>query len=367
MINDQLKDTAESFKDFCSARGIVFEQAVRRDLLASALGSQLVLFAGPSGTGKSTAARLLAEYFTTPTSIASVDVRPMWVGADGPFGFHSKISSAYEVGPSTEALVQLAKANAVPFLILEEANLSPMEVYVGNVVSQLSGLTANQVRFQLHSHGSDLSTSAGSVPPLVAVGPWPRVMATINVDSTASAPSPKVCGRGLTVLLEPPSFEIAKASAKAIGASAPPPPTAVGGPSIGDPRAAWYAALTAKAETVLFDSLDGLCSALESDLGANYVSPRDVQRALLFMAWYVAIAEHDSDFKDLKRASDDAAELALLHAVLPGLGSGQFGPAAESLRKQATADGLLSQRLDKVLLAGKGLYGVPPDYWASLS
>jgi hypothetical protein len=117
----------------------------------------------------------------------------------------------------------------------------------------------------------------------------------------------------------------------------------------------------------LTGALESLCEKLKDDLEDNYVSPRDVQRCLTFMAWHVAIAEHEPGFTTVADAATEAAELALLHAVLPGLGSGQFSTAVNSLKRHATAGGILDRRLDRVLSSTKGIYGAPPDFWAALA
>jgi hypothetical protein len=362
-INNALAGLPNAFSTFCASRGIVYEDVVRRDMLASVLASQLVLMAGPSGTGKSTGARVLAEFFTDPAALRPFDVRPLWTGPEGLVGYYSALATAYEEADGLAPLLDLhaSPQQRVPFAILEEANLSPTEVYLGGVLTQLSGLTAAKVEWQLHRQAG-----LTAPPPKVTLEPYPRFVATINVDSTAAAPSPKVCGRALTVLLEAPDVTLAISSTSAIGTT-PPTPSTPGAAVIGDPQAAWFAVLAASASATLTGALSTLCGTLEADLKANYVTPRDVQRSVLFMAWYVALAEHDTGFTTLADAAVEAAELAILHVVLPGLGSGQFGSAVQSLKKVATVGGLLDLRLDRVLASTKGIYGAPPDFWAALS
>jgi hypothetical protein len=237
-------------------------------------------------------------------------------------------------------------------------------VYLGSVVTALSGLVAESVTWGLHLAGGGKDTK---LPPAeVVLAPYPRFMATINVDSTASAPSPKVCGRALTVLLEPPNVDLACTSTKAItatGRDSDPPHDAS---MLDDPRAAWAALVAGGQTAVVVEPIRTLCSVLEDELQANVVSPRDLQRAVMFMAWYVGLAEHEDDV-DIEVARVDAAELALLHAVLPGLGSGHFEAAVKALQQHARGGGLLASRLDRVLTSATGVYGVPPDFWSALS
>lgn len=368
-IADDLAGIPDAFRAFCDARGIVYETAVRRDLLASTFASQLVLVAGPSGTGKSTSARVLAEFFTAADSIGILDVRPLWTGPENLLGYYSKLTQGFDEAEGLERFLRVPKGTGpTPFLILEEANLSAMETYFGNVLSALSRLSRRTVEWRLHYIVGGVSTYAKTlIPPTVALEPFPRFFGTINVDSTAGAPSAKVCGRGLTVLLEAPDIDLTLQSTSAIGAPAIKVVQPPGAGVLGDPSAAWYSMMAGQHTGILTRPIALLCELLENDLGSNCVSPRDMQRCVMFMAWHVALAEHDNDFVSMDAAATDAAELALLHVVLPGLGSGQFGVAVESLRTHATSGGLLDRRLNRVLASTKGIYGAPPDFWAALS
>jgi hypothetical protein len=370
---DNLANVPNSFKQFCQSKNVVYSDEVRRDMLAAALSSQLVLLAGPSGTGKSTGAAVLADFFTVPPAHRAMDVRPLWTGPDGLVGYYSPLTLGYEEADGLQPLLDVSNsaADAVPFIVLEEANLSPMEVYLGNVITSLSGLGKKEVRWQLHRQSDPITLHGVDLPAVVALYPYPRFLATINVDSTADAPSPKVCGRGLTLLLEAPTVEQAVASTAAITPPVAAAPTPAQNPPgfglAGDPRAAWYAVATAQEQASITGPLESFCDHLAGDLGANYVSPRDLQRCAMFMSWHVGLAVHDVGFTTLANAARDAAELALLHVVLPGLGSGQFGQAVQSLNQHATPGGLLAQRLERVLTSTKGIYGAPPDFWAALS
>lgn len=369
IVND-VAGLPEAFANFCATRGIVYEPVVRRDMLASTLASQLVLLAGPSGTGKSTGARVLSEFFTPAGAIRTIDVRPLWTGPENLVGYFSALTETYDEVDGLQPLLALgaSPATSVPFMIIEEANLSPMEVYLGNIVTSLSGLRSMEVEFRLHwRHQNPPTVREVDLPLTVSLKPFPRFMATINVDSTADAPSAKVCGRGITLLLEAPSVALAASSTQAIAAPEVTPAAPPGAAVMSDPRGAWFAFVAAHNEPALVGALGTLCEKLKDDLGANYVSPRDMQRCVMFMAWHVGLAEHEADFTTLEAAAVEAAELALLHVALPGFGSGQFGMAVQSLKKHALAGGLLDQRLDRVLTSTKGIYGAPPDFWAALS
>jgi energy-coupling factor transporter ATP-binding protein EcfA2 len=368
-IDDVVSAAPQLFRDFLEQRGLVYDPQTQLDLLACALSSQFLLFAGPSGTGKSTAAGVLADFLTPRDNQAVIDARPAWTSSEDVAGQFSAFANAYLPGPATDDLIRLAnRGNHVPVLTVEEANLSPMEAYFGPVITAASRVAFETLPWQLHRQpfGTTLTT-----PPGVNIGGYPRIFATINIDSTAEAPAPKVSGRACVVLLEPPSIEQALGSTDAIvPPPIQPPSTPVGAELLGDPRNAWTAHLMTGPTGRFTDALAPFLKVLSDSAGqgANLVSPRDVQRCVLFMSWHVQLAEAALAAGLVSSATDaESAENAILHFVLPGLSSAQFGRAISPLVAAASPDGLLARRLKKLAIDGEGVFGLAPDFWASLS
>lgn len=367
-IEDELAGVPQSFHDFLTTRGLVYDPLTQVDLLASALGSQFLLFAGPSGTGKSTAARVLADFLTPPARQVVIDARRSWTSSEDIVGQYSAFATDFVRGPYTDALLAVAQATGgSPAIIVEEANLSAMEGYLGPVVTSASAVAFEELAWPLHVMSSkDLKSS---VPEEARLGPWPRVFGTINVDSTAEAPAPKVSGRACVVLLEPPDIETTLASTDALTQSA-----LSGGPPPGlslarDPRSAWCSYLLTGTERFM-NALKPLITVLQTSAGQefNLVTPRDVQRCVVYMSWHIPLAEAAAATGMLGHTSDkESAENSLLHFVLPGLSSEQFGRAVQPLLDDATPDGLLARRLKRLDAGGESLFGVLPDFWASLS
>ncbi|WP_282943931.1 ATP-binding protein [Cellulomonas endometrii] len=365
MNDDAFAGLPRAFADFLDDRGLVYDPLTQVDLLASALGSQFVVFAGPSGTGKSTAARVLADFFASPSSV--IDVRPGWASVEDLVGQYSVFAREFLPGAGHAALERLSRQNseAAPVLILEEANLSPLESYLGPLVTAASGLA-------FESFAVDSSTSPSGFGR-IEIGGWPRFFATVNIDSTAPAPAPKVSGRACVVLLEPPGVELLlQAAQDADDLAGAPQHRESGGILLGDPRAGIDAARVAGGRDLRWvtEALRPLVELLAEHAGSgmNVVSPRDVLRARSYMEWHRALSSGAArDGHLLGYSEAESAENALLHFVLPGLTAEQFGRAAAPLAASATEDGLLRGRLDKLLNGADNLFGVTPDFWASLS
>lgn len=378
-IEDELKGAPQSFQDFLDPRGVVYDPLTQVDMLACALGSQFLLFAGPSGTGKSTAAQVLADFLTPRNRHLTIDARQAWTSSEDVVGQYSAFAGEYVKGPATEGLLALAAGTAgSPVLIIEEANLSPLEGYAGPVVTTTSKVAFESLSWPLHRQpvGAATTTSgqltgAIATPRRADLAPWPRIFGTVNVDSTAEAPAPKVSGRACVVLLEPPTIDAALASTDAItpssvSATGTPPGFAL----FREPTNAWSKYLLAGDTQRFTDALRPLLTIVADHGGRelNLVSPRDVQRSVVYMSWHAPLAEAAVAAGLLPSSSDtEAAENALLHFVLPGLSSQQFGRVVSPLLRTATPDGLLARRLTKLTAGGESLFGISPDFWASLS
>lgn len=365
-IENELAQTPQQLRDFLDQRGLVYDPGTQVDMLACALGAQFLLFAGPSGTGKSTAARALSEFFTPRSRQGTIDTRPAWTSSEDVVGQFSVFTDSYVKGPATEMLHTLHAGSTPPVLTVEEANLSAMEAYLGPIITTASSIAFEKIIWPLHKENS-----SGTFPNDIELGPWPRIFGTVNVDSTAEAPAPKVSGRACVLLLEPPDADMAIDSTDAINPSqgnAPGEPP--GSVLLGDPRRAWGSYLVSGTTSRFTDALKPLVEILSESAGRglNVVSPRDIQRCVTYMSWHAPLAEAAVNARLLKASSDvESAENSVLHFVLPGLSAEQFGRAITPLLDAATPGGLLARRLERLTAGGEHLFGVHPDFWSSLS
>ena len=395
---------------FAAARGLTLDLATATDVLACALASHMVLFAGPSGTGKSTVARLLASYLTDDDAIAVLEARSGWLGPEDAFGYYSSLTSQFAQTPNTPKLValhecavgaldgeepDLSRASST-VLLAEEANLSPIEGYLAPVTHGLSAVSVPLVAWPLHAQraGAADSDELVEVPPTVILGPWPRVFATINVDANSIAPARKVTARAAVVLLETDeSWDAGSEAARLLSpiatgidtdtgegvTGADPIANTLDGSEpvrapvrlLGDPKTA-RAALDLGQLTTVLQHFGRLLQVMGDD-SPLVPSRRDSERAANFMAYFVALAgEPDND-----AVAKVAAENAVVHVILSQLPPHHFVQAVERLAADelislpVDAGGLgggLRRRVTRLQAATGGLlFADSMDFWAALS
>ncbi len=105
--------------------------------LSAMMTNQIIILAGPSGTGKTYLPQLLAKVFdNVKTEIISV--QPNWTDEQDLFGYFNIVSNEY-VG--TEFLHVLQRANRHPeklfFVVLDEMNLAHVEYYFAKYLSAM--------------------------------------------------------------------------------------------------------------------------------------------------------------------------------------------------------------------------------------
>ena len=380
------KELLQGFRDFLNTAKIELGPSTVTDLLAAYLSSQFLLFAGPSGTGKSTVARALLHFFTEPDAGEVIEARRQLIGPEDVAGYLSPISGAYVRTPELGALLRIGApgAGSTPGLLVEEINLSPVEGYLAPFVHGLSGITNDSVVWSLHSGDP---SSATSVPRRIEFKPYPRLLGSINVDSTALAPSPKVAARACVVLLEPPEeLDLSKTLAGLTAqAAALDPHAGSGARLVGNPLEIFDVPEVDQDElvqhlTAVINELRGFGQQGEP-ASANPVTRRQAGQMLLYGAWFVLVAKAHEGLGGSLEA--DAARLgvenAVLHYVLPTLPGAEFGLVLDRLTNAtnladqgsgANAVGaLLKARVNRLgsiggdsLLAGRVL-----DFWDRLS
>jgi hypothetical protein len=363
-------ELVDRFRKFLGSHGIaVGGRDELIDLLAAALSSQLVIMAGPSGSGKSLMAAALGAFFAPESRRCRLEASRLLAKPEEFLGYYSHLAGERFV--ATDQLLALLEVDTAPttppMITIEEANLSPVEGYFSSLVHGLGNLETAMLSLRLHSQPAAVSSQVPDqkVPPIFELKPYPRFFATINVDADSPAPARKVVSRACVVLLETPTFETALAAADTI---VHPSIERAEGPAaalIGKPSAA-FGRYVATGSNSYQQALGERAALLRNALGVDVIAHRQLQRCLLYMAWFVELSG-EADAEQGSAAVEAAADNALLHFVLPSLPAAQFERTIEAL-DAGERIGVLAIRLAHLCRAiSDHQFGPPPDFWGALS
>ena len=370
----------KAFETAVQRQALRVSRSVAADLLACCLSGQLVFFAGPSGSGKSRLARCLAHFFAPEGNRYVLESRRQLLGPEDIAGYYSNIAERFALGSDTVGLVELHEAvmsrhssTQVPFVVIEEANLSPIEGYLAPIVHGLGAPSSHLVRWRLHTWPTPIEDQELrlSIPPTAFLGPFPRFLATINVDASALAPARKVVSRGLVVLMEPEEIDRPSFVSGIFDDSPEAKETPDGAGWIGDPVTATRALERAEVERLV-----GQYLRFSRGSGGDNPPPpsyRDLERATNFMSNYVALLSGSPEGYDVQLVRQAAVENAFLHIALPLLSPAEFRETVKHLaeRDSLTEDppgGLLKPRIARLNRAMKtSSFSDVVDFWTALS
>ncbi|HEX4058050.1 MAG TPA: ATP-binding protein [Galbitalea sp.] len=368
---EEIAGLVEEFKKFATAYGIAATDSDIHDLLASALGSQFLLMAGPSGSGKSLIASALAAFFAKKERRTRLEGSRFLARQEEFLGYYSHLAGEQFIAqpPLLDLLPLLATDDRkdAPIVTIEEANLSPLEGYLSALVHGLGGTESASLGFRLHARADDVPTMTEdvSVPSQLTLAPYPRFFATINVDADSPAPARKVASRACVILTDTPSIEEARVSADIL--SQPSIEEADGPAStiLGRPSSA-FARYSETGSDVYEEALLLRGKDLSEAIGTEAINFRAYQKALFYIAWYVELAG-DEDSQPDSAAVATAVDNALLHFVLPTLPAHQFAAAIEGLTNIDAAS-VLARRVERLkAVVSAQAFGPSPDFWGALS
>lgn len=168
----------------------------------------LTLFAGLPGTGKTSLAKLLTSALTPQSRIREVPVSRGWTSQKDMIGFANPLTKKFHAAQTGiyNLLQQLDyewKENTymkspLSFILLDEANLSPIEHYWSIFYSTTDSVVNSNKPISINLGQSEILNHANTI----------RFIGTINYDQTTETLSPRILDRTNIIRLMPKSFRI---------------------------------------------------------------------------------------------------------------------------------------------------------------
>jgi hypothetical protein len=184
----------ETVKHNLRLKGRYFDSWQIANLLISTQQSFITFLAGLPGVGKTSLARLIIESQQLQPRLQEVSVARGWTSQKDLIGFYNPLSNRFQSANTglyafIEALSLETKKDeqAMAYVLLDEANLSPIEHYWSAFMAMADGEGDRVLRL-----GQDILP----VPPVL------RFLATINYDGTTEPLSPRVVDRAPVLVME---------------------------------------------------------------------------------------------------------------------------------------------------------------------
>ncbi|WP_242927347.1 hypothetical protein [Pontibacter vulgaris] len=193
-----------------------FENHFIDNLLISIHQNTLTLFAGLPGTGKTSLAKIFTSALTVPERIKEIPVARGWTSQKDLIGFSNPLTKKFHEAPT--GLYQLLKQldyewdnglyldSPLAYVILDEANLSPLEHYWSIFNNTTDSFATTSKPLSINLGQSEIIRHANAL----------RFIGTINYDQTTEELSPRILDRTNIIRLMPNQFQIENISSNEI-------------------------------------------------------------------------------------------------------------------------------------------------------
>lgn len=306
-----------------AVRGREMEDWQIANILISTQQSFSTFFAGLPGVGKTSLCRLIAEVQGIRPRLQEVSVARGWTSQKDLIGFFNPLTSRFQ--PSSTGLYTFLSAlstekeqnAAMAYILLDEANLSPIEHYW----SAFMGMTDGEGERSLMLGQERMRISENL-----------RFLATINYDGTTEPLSPRVVDRAPIIVLAPKDvMPVGSQNAQATDLALP---------------------VSAEQMTELFGNLKGIPALEDAEASVLNKIKRtlldpDVTRGKAISISprkELAIRQYCAKARGIMNAENDflALDIAVLQHVLPLVrGSGaKFAKRLDALKRELEVGGL---------------------------
>lgn len=206
VLNDYI-DLRTNIKDKLSRNGRQIDDYIIDNLLISIHQNTLTLFAGLPGTGKTSLARLLCKSFVDSSRIREVSVGRGWTSQKDLIGFHNPLNDSFCSAPTNiysllyqldyEYRNNLSDDYPISYIILDEANLSPMEHYWSSFYALTDSYSTVNRPLKINL-GQNYDIEYNNTI---------RFIGTINFDQTTEELSHRVIDRANIIRLKPIKYD----------------------------------------------------------------------------------------------------------------------------------------------------------------
>lgn len=234
-LPDKKSELIKLIQEQLALRGYYYESHFLRQLLMSLTTGQMIILMGPSGTGKTTIIKQLADVIDANYEI--IPVQPSWTDKQDLIGFYNPIRKLFVPTPFLDCLIKAKNnPNKLFFICLDEMNLAQIEYYLADILSirEIPGeklrlysdfeyeqniseirwfiqhvLKSNQsieesifdenIETMTHFEMASRYTNMQRYLPQLEIPSNIRIIGTMNVDGAVQAISPKIVDRSFII------------------------------------------------------------------------------------------------------------------------------------------------------------------------